>query len=223
MLSRNASRTAAGHRCFGTAKEIRFGSDARSQMLAGCNKLADAVGVTLGPKGRNVVIEQSFGGPKITKDGVTVAKSIEFNNKMMNLGASLVKQVASSTNDRAGDGTTTATLLARAIFKEGCEAVAAGMNPMDLLRGINLAVEHVMEFLSKNKKDVTTSEEIFNVATISANGDRIIGKLIADAMEKVSMCFLLHMCVTLLFCYLVLVMNVCYFTYSFYVCYEISS
>lgn len=187
-ISRQATFRTLGafsRRCFGTAKEIRFGSDARSQMLAGCNKLADAVGVTLGPKGRNVVIEQAFGGPKITKDGVTVAKSIEFNNKMMNLGASLVKQVASTTNDRAGDGTTTATVLARAIFKEGCEAVAAGMNPMDLLRGINLAVEKIMSFLNANKKDVTTSEEIFNVASISANGDRIIGRLIADAMEKV--------------------------------------
>lgn len=185
MRSQLSSAFKNSRRMFATAKEIRFGSDARSQMLAGCNKLADAVGVTLGPKGRNVVIEQSFGGPKITKDGVTVAKSIDFSNKMMNLGASLVKQVASTTNDRAGDGTTTATVLARAIFKEGCEAVAAGMNPMDLLRGINLAVEKVMEYLGRHSKAVTTSEEIFNVATISANGDRIIGKLIADAMEKV--------------------------------------
>ncbi|PFH38224.1 heat shock protein HSP60 [Besnoitia besnoiti] len=168
-----------------SSKEIRFGSDARNQMLAGCNRLADAVGVTLGPKGRNVVIEQAYGSPKITKDGVTVAKSIELSNKMMNLGAQLVKQVASTTNDIAGDGTTTATLLARAIFREGCKAVDAGMNPMDLLRGINLAVEKVLAHLNSVTKNVTTSEEIFNVATISANGDKVVGKLIADAMEKV--------------------------------------
>ncbi|EPR63675.1 heat shock protein HSP60 [Toxoplasma gondii ME49] len=168
-----------------SSKEIRFGCDARNQMLAGCNRLADAVGVTLGPKGRNVVIEQPYGSPKITKDGVTVAKSIELGNRMMNLGAQLVKQVASTTNDIAGDGTTTATLLARAIFREGCKAVDAGMNPMDLLRGINLAVEKVLAHLNSVTKNVTTSEEIFNVATISANGDKVIGKLIADAMEKV--------------------------------------
>eukprot|EP00070_Physeter_catodon_P041500 XP_028348394.1 uncharacterized protein LOC112062928 [Physeter catodon] len=168
-----------------SSKEVRFGSDARNQMLAGCNRLADAVGVTLGPKGRNVVIEQSYGSPKITKDGVTVAKSIEIGNKMMNLGAQLVKQVASTTNDIAGDGTTTATLLARAIFKEGCKAVDAGMNPMDLLRGINVAVEKVLRELERVTKNVTTSAEIFNVASISANGDRVIGQLIADAMEKV--------------------------------------
>eukprot|EP00918_Siedleckia_nematoides_P099129 GHVU01216961.1.p1 GENE.GHVU01216961.1~~GHVU01216961.1.p1 ORF type:complete len:511 (+),score=106.52 GHVU01216961.1:125-1657(+) len=167
------------------SKEIRFGTDARMQMLMGCNKLADAVGVTLGPKGRNVVIEQAWGPPKITKDGVTVAKSIEFKNRMMNIGASLVKQVASTTNDVAGDGTTTATILARHIYKEGCEAVAAGMNPMDLLRGINLGVEGVLKHLNENRKDITTSEEVKAVATISANGDETIGRLIADAMDKV--------------------------------------
>jgi len=171
-------------RNFGS-KDVRFGSEGRALMLQGCDKLADAVGVTLGPKGRNVVIEQSFGAPKITKDGVTVAKSIEFSNRMMNLGAQLVKQVASSTNDTAGDGTTTATVLARAIFKEGCKAVAAGMNPMDLRRGINLAVEKVLEDIKTRSKDVTTNEEIYQVATISANGDKVVGKLIADAMEKV--------------------------------------
>lgn len=172
-------------RQFSSAKEVRFGSESRSAMLMGCNKLADAVSVTLGPKGRNVIIEQAFGGPKITKDGVTVAKSIEFRDRLMNLGATLVKQVASSTNDRAGDGTTTATVLARAIYKGGCEAVAAGMNPMDLLRGINLAVTRVKQFLDSHKKTVTTSDAIRNVATISANGDQTIGNLIAEAMEKV--------------------------------------
>eukprot|EP00923_Selenidium_pygospionis_P007279 GHVN01012474.1.p1 GENE.GHVN01012474.1~~GHVN01012474.1.p1 ORF type:complete len:498 (+),score=76.63 GHVN01012474.1:65-1558(+) len=171
-------------RFFG-AKELRFGAEARQLMLAGCNQLADAVGTTLGPKGRNVVIDQSFGSPKITKDGVTVAKAIEFENKMMNLGASLVKQVAVATNDMAGDGTTTATVLARSIYKDGCDSVAAGMNPMDLLRGINQAVAKVIQYLDENKKMLTSSEEIFNVATISANGDKAIGKLIADAMEKV--------------------------------------
>lgn len=172
---------------FSTVKEIRFGNEARSALLAGCNKLADAVSVTLGPKGRNVIIEQPFGGPKITKDGVTVAKSIVFQDKLMNLGASLVKQVASSTNDRAGDGTTTATVLARAIYKSGCEAVAAGMNPMDLLRGINIAVAHIREFLDKNRTAVASKEEIRNVATISANGDQVIGNMIADAMQKVKL------------------------------------
>lgn len=167
------------------SKDVRFGQEARAQMLQGCNKLADAVGATLGPKGRNVVIEQSYGCPKITKDGVTVAKAIEFGNKMMNLGAQLVRQVASATNDAAGDGTTTATVLARAIYREGCAAVAAGMNPMDLLRGIRLAVDAVLAHLDNHKKLLTTSEDIFNVATISANGDKIVGQLIADAMDKV--------------------------------------
>lgn len=167
------------------SKEIRFGAEARAQMLIGCNKLADAVGATLGPKGRNVIIDQSYGSPRITKDGVTVAKAIQFNNKLMNIGAKLIKDVADKTNNNAGDGTTTATILTRSIYKEGCSAVAAGMNPMDILRGINLAVNHVIQYLNNIKKNVTTSSEILNIATISANGDHTIGKLIADAMQKV--------------------------------------
>ena len=169
----------------GYAKDLRFGVEARALMLQGCDKLADAVQVTLGPKGRNVVIEQQYGPPKITKDGVTVAKNIEFKDRMMNLGANLVKQVSVSTNDVAGDGTTTATVLARAIFSEGCKSVAAGMNPMDLRRGINAAVEHVVAELKKNRKMISTTEEIAQVGTISANGEREIGDLIARAMEKV--------------------------------------
>nr|UYX46111.1 HSP60 [Eimeria stiedai] len=167
------------------SKDIRFGSDARVQMLAGCNRLADAVGVTLGPKGRNVVIAQPFGSPKITKDGVTVAKSIELANKTENLGAQLLKQVAATTNDIAGDGTTTATILGRAIFKEGCKAIDAGMNPMDVLRGIHLAVDSVLSSLASSRKEISTSEEIVSVATISANGDAQVGALIGEAMEKV--------------------------------------
>lgn len=139
-----------------SAKELKFGRDARAQILKGCENLADAVEVTLGPRGRNVLIEQSFGSPKITKDGVTVAQSIDFEDKFLNLGAQLVKQVAEKTNTLAGDGTTTATLLTRAIFKEGCKAVAAGMNPMDLRRGINKAVEIVVEELKKMSVKITT-------------------------------------------------------------------
>ena len=154
-------------------------------MLAGVDQLADAVQVTLGPKGRNVVIESPFGAPKITKDGVTVARAVEFEDKSMNVGASLVKQVATSTNDVAGDGTTTATVLTRAIFSEGCKSVAAGMNPMDLRRGINAAVEAVVADLKAQSKMISTSEEIAQVGTISANGDRQIGELLARAMEKV--------------------------------------
>ena len=154
-------------------------------MLAGVDQLADAVQVTLGPKGRNVVIESPFGAPKITKDGVTVARAIEFKDKAMNVGASLVKQVATSTNDVAGDGTTTATVLTRAIFSEGCKSVAAGMNPMDLRRGIHAAVEYVVADLKAQSKMISTSEEIAQVGTISANGDRDIGELLARAMEKV--------------------------------------
>jgi len=169
----------------GYAKDLKFGVEARALMLQGCDSLADAVQVTLGPKGRNVVIEQQYGAPKITKDGVTVAKNIEFKDRWMNLGASLVKQVSVSTNDVAGDGTTTATVLARAIFSEGCKSVAAGMNPMDLRRGINAAVEHVVSELKKNRKMISTTEEIAQVGTISANGEREIGDLIARAMEKV--------------------------------------
>lgn len=167
------------------AKEVRFGDECRAGVLAGVEKLADAVQVTLGPKGRNVVIEQPYGGPKITKDGVTVAKSIEFSDRFQNVGASLVKQVASATNDVAGDGTTTATVLTRAILVEGCKSVAAGMNPMDLRRGINLAVEHVVKELKNRSKMISTTEEIAQVGTISANGEREIGDLIARAMEKV--------------------------------------
>eukprot|EP00963_Diacronema_lutheri_P004988 scaffold363_cov331-Pavlova_lutheri.AAC.109 len=167
------------------AKDVRFGVDCRGAVLAGVEKLADAVQVTLGPKGRNVVIEQSFGSPKITKDGVTVAKSIEFKDKFQNVGASLVKQVANATNDVAGDGTTTATVLTRAILVEGCKSVAAGMNPMDLRRGINLAVDAIVADLKANAKMISTTEEIAQVGTISANGEREIGELIARAMEKV--------------------------------------
>ena len=154
-------------------------------MLAGVNKLADAVQVTLGPKGRNVVIDQSFGPPKITKDGVTVARGIEFSDRYENMGAQLVRSVASKTNDVAGDGTTTATILTRAIFSEGCKAVAAGMNPMDVRRGISAAVDKVLEHLKRNSRTITTKDEIAQVATISANGDQAIGALIANAMEKV--------------------------------------
>lgn len=170
---------------FFSSKEIKFGVEARERMLKGCDLLADAVQVTLGPKGRNVVIDQSYGSPKITKDGVTVAKNIEFSDRFMNIGASLVKQVASKTNDQAGDGTTTATVLARAIFKEGCKSVAAGMNPMDLRRGINLAVETVIKDLKARSKSIKGKESIANVATISANGDKELGNLISELMEKV--------------------------------------
>lgn len=154
-------------------------------MLRGCENLADAVQVTLGPKGRNVVIDNTFGSPKITKDGVTVAKAIEFSNKYENIGAQLVKSVASKTNDEAGDGTTTATVLARAIFREGCKSVAAGMNPMDLRRGINIAVDAVVKDLKARSMQVKTKEMIAAVATISANGDKQIGDLIATLMDKV--------------------------------------
>ncbi len=174
-------------------------------MLAGVNKLADAVQVTMGPKGRNVIIDQvsaslffryalthlyhlyykSFGSPKITKDGVTVAKSIDFEDRAENMGAGLVRQVANNTNDAAGDGTTTATVLTRAIFSEGCKSVAAGMNPMDIRRGVQSSVAKVIEELGSMSQPISSSEEVSNVATISANGDRDIGNLIASAMEKV--------------------------------------
>lgn len=167
------------------AKDIKFGVEARSLMLRGVEELADAVKVTMGPKGRNVVLEQSFGAPKVTKDGVTVAKSIEFKDKVKNIGASLVKQVANATNDAAGDGTTCATVLTRAIFTEGCKSVAAGMNAMDLRRGITMAVDCVVTNLKSRARMISTSEEIAQVGTISANGDREIGELIAKAMEKV--------------------------------------
>jgi len=173
-------------RGFASAKEIRHGAEARAMMLEGCNRLADAVAVTMGPKGRNVVIEQSFGPPKVTKDGVTVAKSIELKNvPMVNVGAQLVKTVASKTNDVAGDGTTSATVLARAIFREGCKAVAAGMNPMDIKRGMDQAVKVVLEDLSEQTTMIESPDAIRSVATIAANGDELIGDLITQAFEKV--------------------------------------
>ncbi len=167
------------------AKEVRFSVDARDKMLRGVDILANAVKVTLGPKGRNVVLDKSFGAPRITKDGVTVAKEIELEDKFENMGAQMVREVASKTSDIAGDGTTTATVLAAAIVKEGSKAVAAGMNPMDLKRGIDLAVETVVEELRKNSKKVTSNAEIAQVGTISANGDKEIGDYLAKAMEKV--------------------------------------
>jgi chaperonin GroEL len=167
------------------AKEVKFSVDARDRMLRGIDILANAVKVTLGPKGRNVVLDKSFGAPRITKDGVTVAKEIELEDKFENMGAQMVREVASKTSDIAGDGTTTATVLAAAIVKEGSKAVAAGMNPMDLKRGIDLAVETVVEELKKNSKKVTSNAEIAQVGTISANGDKEIGDYLAKAMEKV--------------------------------------
>jgi len=167
------------------AKDIHFGEDARSQMMAGVNKLANAVKVTLGPKGRNVVLEKSWGAPNITKDGVSVAKEIELEDKFENMGAQMVKEVASKTADIAGDGTTTATVLAQSIAKEGVKAVAAGMNPMDLKRGIDKAVSAVVTELASLSNEVQNQEEIAQVGTISANGDTEIGQIIADAMEKV--------------------------------------
>ena len=167
------------------AKEVKFSQDARERMLRGVDILANAVKVTLGPKGRNVVLEKSFGAPRITKDGVTVAKEIELEDKFENMGAQMVREVASKTSDTAGDGTTTATLLAQAIVKEGAKSVAAGSNPMDLKRGIDMAVTAVLAELSAKAKKVTSSEEIAQVGTISANGDREIGAMIAKAMQKV--------------------------------------
>jgi chaperonin GroEL len=167
------------------AKEVKFSVDARDKMLRGVDILANAVRVTLGPKGRNVVLDKSFGAPRITKDGVTVAKEIELDDKFENMGAQMVREVASKTSDTAGDGTTTATILAHAIVREGSKAVAAGMNPMDLKRGVDLAVEAVVADLKKNSKNVTSNEEIAQVGTISANGDAEIGRFLADAMKKV--------------------------------------
>jgi chaperonin GroEL len=167
------------------AKDVKFGVDSRDRMLRGVDILANAVKVTLGPKGRNVVLDKSFGAPRITKDGVTVAKEIELEDKFENMGAQMVREVASKSSDFAGDGTTTATVLAQAIVKEGSKAVAAGMNPMDLKRGVDLAVEAVVADLHKNSKKVTSNEEIAQVGTISANGDAEIGKFLADAMKKV--------------------------------------
>ncbi|HZG27288.1 MAG TPA: chaperonin GroEL [Ensifer sp.] len=167
------------------AKEVKFGRSAREKMLRGVDILADAVKVTLGPKGRNVVIDKSFGAPRITKDGVTVAKEIELEDKFENMGAQMVREVASKTNDIAGDGTTTATVLAQAIVREGQKAVAAGMNPMDLKRGIDLAVSEVVKDLQAKAKKINTSEEVAQVGTISANGDTQVGRDIAEAMQKV--------------------------------------
>src|SRR5215207_455666 len=168
-----------------SAKEVKFSVDARDRMLRGIDTLAHAVRVTLGPKGRNVVLDKSYGAPRITKDGVTVAKEIELDDKFENMGAQMVREVASKTSDAAGDGTTTATLLAHAIVKEGAKAVAAGMNPMDLKRGVDLAIEAVVKDLQKNSKKVTSNEEIAQVGTISANGGAEIGRFLADAMKKV--------------------------------------
>jgi chaperonin GroEL len=177
--------TPQGVRTYATGKDVKYGVECRAKMLIGVEQLARAVSVTLGPKGRNVVIDQSFGSPKITKDGVTVAKNIEFADRHVNLGAQLVRGVASKTNDIAGDGTATATVLTRAIFAEGCKSVATGVNPMDLRRGITAAVDEVVRQLKASSRPINTKEEIAQVATISANGDKEIGQLIANAMEKV--------------------------------------
>ena len=167
------------------AKDVKFGADARERMLRGIDTLADAVQVTLGPKGRNVVLDKSFGAPRITKDGVTVAKEIELEDKFENMGAQMVREVASKTSDLAGDGTTTATVLAYAIVREGAKAVAAGMNPMDLKRGVDLAVSEAVKDIAKRSKKIKDSAEVAQVGTISANGDKSIGKMIAEAMQKV--------------------------------------
>src|ERR687884_661340 len=167
------------------AKDVKFSVEARNKMLRGVDLLANAVRVTLGPKGRNVVLDKSFGAPRITKDGVTVAKDIELPDKFENMGAQMVREVASKTSDQAGDGTTTATLLAQAIVREGAKAVAAGLNPMDLKRGIDLAVEAVVSDIKTRSKKIATNEEIAQVGTISANGERDIGEMIAQAMQKV--------------------------------------
>ena len=167
------------------AKIIKFDSEARTAMLRGVDILANTVKVTLGPKGRNVVIDKSYGAPRSTKDGVTVAKEIELEDKFENMGAQMVKEVANKTNDEAGDGTTTATILAQSIVKEGCKYVTAGMNPMDVRRGIEAAVENIKEKLISSAKKVKDSDEISQVGTISANGDKEIGNMIAKAMQKV--------------------------------------
>ncbi|HLB07604.1 MAG TPA: TCP-1/cpn60 chaperonin family protein, partial [Alphaproteobacteria bacterium] len=166
------------------AKEIKYSADARTRLLAGVEKLEHAVKVTLGPKGRNVILDKTYGAPRITKDGVTVAKEIELKDKFENMGAQMVREVASRTNDTAGDGTTTATILAASIVREGVKAVAAGMNPMDLKRGIDKAVVAVIEDVKKRSKKISTEEEIAQVGTIAANADRSIGEMIARAMQK---------------------------------------
>src|SRR5712691_4463388 len=167
------------------AKEIRFHTDARERMLRGIDILSNAVRVTLGPKGRNVILDKSFGAPRVSKDGVTVAKEIELADKFENMGARMVREVASKTSDLAGDGTTTATVLAQTIVREGARAAAAGMNPMDLKRGIDRAVEAVVKDIEKRSKKVSTNDEIAQVGTVSANNDREIGRMIAEAMQKV--------------------------------------
>src|SRR6185369_5312226 len=167
------------------AKDVKFAADARERMMRGVDILANAVKITLGPKGRNVILEKSFGAPRSTKDGVTVAKEIELEDKFENMGAQMLREVASKTNDTAGDGTTTATVLAQAILREGLKSVAAGMNPMDLKRGIDKTVVAAVEELKKISKPCSTTKEISQVGTISANADESIGKTIADAMEKV--------------------------------------
>ena len=166
-------------------KDVKFSTDARSRLLTGVNLLADAVKVTLGPKGRNVVLDKSFGAPRITKDGVSVAKEIDLKDKFENMGAQMVKEVASKTSDSAGDGTTTATILAQAIVQEGLKAVAAGMNPMDLKRGIDSATKAIVEDLKKKSKKIGSNEEVKQVGTISANGDQEVGDHLAQAMDKV--------------------------------------
>src|ERR1700739_4646354 len=167
------------------AKDVKFASDARDRMLRGVDILANAVKVTLGPKGRNVVLDKSFGAPRITKDGVTVAKEIELDDKFENMGAQMVREVAQKTNDLAGDGTTTATVLAQSIVKAGTKAVAAGMNPMDLKRGVDIAVAAVVKDIGKRAKKVNSSSEVAQVGTNAANGDQSIGKMISGAMQKV--------------------------------------
>ena len=167
------------------AKDVKFGGDARERMLRGVDILANAVKVTLGPKGRNVILDKSYGAPRTTKDGVTVAKEIELEDKFENMGAQMVREVASKTNDVAGDGTTTACVLAQAIVREGGKSVAAGMNPMDLKRGVDLAIRTVVDDLKKRSKKIKSSEEISQVATIAANGETEIGQMIAEAMKKV--------------------------------------
>src|ERR1700733_14862027 len=167
------------------AKDVRFGGDARQRMMRGVDMLAETGRITLGTKGRNVILDKSYGAPRITKDGVTVAKEIELSDKFENMGAQMIREVASKTNDQAGDGTTTATVLAQAIVREGVKAVAAGLNPMDLKRGIDKAVEAVVEDIKRRSKKVSTNDEIEQIGTISANGERDIGKKIAEAMKKV--------------------------------------
>lgn len=184
VLRSVALRQVSQARCY--AKDVRFGPEVRALMLQGVDILADAVAVTMGPKGRNVILEQSWGSPKITKDGVTVAKGVELKDKFQNIGARLVQDVANNTNEEAGDGTTTATVLARAIAKEGFEKISTGANPIEVRKGVMMAVDAIINHLKTLSKPVTTPEEIAQVATISANGDRKIGDLISNAMKKVS-------------------------------------